>query len=993
MSVQRISSFKSFTEVKNQQASIKMHEENKTKREQLLAKIGQTLEEMGVTSLDELDEEKRTALVAKIFNEDRAEDIEAAKVKMGEPKKHEDEEGKAVQSTNESLITEATRSQIGKIDKAGKITSVYVHWDGSPDTRVPLLKNYKDVKTLDKLLDLGKYGISSLEKKIGDKPQDFNNPEKGITVFYGRDRDEKNDMTMKSDVKSITKYLKDAGNHSSAEYVYLFDERDGKWYMADVYDDKELKPIKESVEINEADKPKVGDELTMVKNGKKGKVVKCGADQCDVDFGSGDVYGILYRRIKGDKIEESVEVNEDIDIHDKLSDLMNKLQVQIGNLLHTAKGNSDWTRELNAIKKAFETLEDRMSIASKKLGMIPESVVTEGISDEQKLVVNFLNKIAKEFDYSVKDAAGFVMYTITKLKLNESIVSESSEYVGWAEYKEGKKLIDTFKDHATAEKWSKKNVDSLLDDEKVERVGIMPKSKWDKEEDKHAIKESNVNELVKPKIGDKLTMLKNNKIGKVIKLGNDQCDVDFGNGDVYGITYRRIKGSEIHESEVNEADKPAGLTKDETMKIAQKFADAISKVDGKKVTVNKKTLEEDSFDLDIDGEEFDGGSYMIFRNGNVRNAALSKNPIYGKTTDSVDTIVKNLKSLKESVELNEAKALPLDKLVKMIGDKPSCYDLADFIYTNYDKVTGLRKSMRNDEMDFPSEIEDLVDHYGFDIDEFTDSYGMAAESLEVNEARSINKIQNEWTKVTAEMKSTVDSWKKAEGDAKSPLLAKLKELTAKKNALESELNDAISDKDKDLELVVSEATKVPEGNKFSGALAKAKENGDDEFEVDGETYKVEEAEINEDGGSSAMFSGKGDKLVTYGKDIKTGEILIISVKDRLHSSYPTAKDFEKPEDKRFAAMFGVVPISNFIKIFGKEPKAGMIVKSTNESFEINEEDITSDEQFKEYAFKVLKQAFEADFDEAKAQEVVDGILKVAKGNYGEAVGMLTSSLG
>ena len=82
--------------------------------------------------------------------------------------------------------------------------------------------------------------------------------------------------------------------------------------------------------------------------------------------------------------------------------------------------------------------------------------------------------------------------------------------------------------------------------------------------------------------------------------------------------------------------------------------------------------------------------------------------------------------------INEAKALPLDKLVKMIGNKPSCYDLADFIYANYDKVTGLRKSMRDEEMDFPSEIEDLVDHYGFDIIDFTDCYGMAAESL-VNE--------------------------------------------------------------------------------------------------------------------------------------------------------------------------------------------------------------------------------------------------------------------
>ncbi len=36
-----------------------------------------------------------------------------------------------------------------------------------------------------------------------------------------------------------------------------------------------------------------------------------------------------------------------------------------------------------------------------------------------------------------------------------------------------------------------------------------------------------------------------------------------------------------------------------------------------------------------------------------------------------------------------------------------------------------------------------------------------------------------------------------------------------------------------------------EGNEFSGALAKAKEEGKDEFEVDGKKYKVKEAEIEE----------------------------------------------------------------------------------------------------------------------------------------------------
>lgn len=260
--------------------------------------------------------------------------------------------------------------------------------------------------------------------------------------------------------------------------------------------------------------------------------------------------------------------------------------------------------------------------------------------------------------------------------------------------------------------------------------------------------------------------------------------------------------------------KPMGLSKDETKKVAETYAKAISKLDGGKCTVNMRTLEEDSFDLDFNGEEFDGGSYSIDSDGNVYNNAMGVGmktpPIYGKWNDSVDAIIKNIKKISESVVteaakfkntenfedfleeidgmpesaikkimgkdyidtpggyadeaedydndiieymisnmgrkefeklqdwwesnvaesvVTEAKALPLDKLVDMVGDKPTCYNLADFVYTNYDKVTGLRKSMRNDEMDFPMEIIDLVDHYGFDIDDFTDKYGMAAESI------------------------------------------------------------------------------------------------------------------------------------------------------------------------------------------------------------------------------------------------------------------------
>lgn len=64
-----------------------------------------------------------------------------------------------------------------------------------------------------------------------------------------------------------------------------------------------------------------------------------------------------------------------------------------------------------------------------------------------------------------------------------------------------------------------------------------------------------------------------------------------------------------------------------------------------------------------------------------------------------------------------------------------------------------------------------------------------------------------------------------------------------------------------------------------------------------------------------------------------------------------------------------------------------------ESVTVNEAEVKSDEEFKEYAFTVLQKAFGEDFDEAKAEEVVDGLISKHSGDYGAMVGALQSSLG
>jgi hypothetical protein len=82
----------------------------------------------------------------------------------------------------------------------------------------------------------------------------------------------------------------------------------------------------------------------------------------------------------------------------------------------------------------------------------------------------------------------------------------------------------------------------------------------------------------------------------------------------------------------------------------------------------------------------------------------------------------------------------------------------------------------------------------------------------INEARSIEKIEKDRSKVIGDMAVTVKDWKAAKesGDKKSEeaILKKLKDFTAKKKSLEKELNDKISDKDKDIQLVINEESDI-----------------------------------------------------------------------------------------------------------------------------------------------------------------------------------------
>lgn len=105
---------------------------------------------------------------------------------------------------------------------------------------------------------------------------------------------------------------------------------------------------------------------------------------------------------------------------------------------------------------------------------------------------------------------------------------------------------------------------------------------------------------------------------------------------------------------VNERWKPLGLSIEETEKVAKDLAAALAKVDGVKFEITKGSLEPDSFDLDRDGVKWDGGSYTINSDKTIVNNAVPGGPVYGKVGDSVDKMIKTIKSVYESVT-NESK--------------------------------------------------------------------------------------------------------------------------------------------------------------------------------------------------------------------------------------------------------------------------------------------------------------------------------------------------
>ena len=122
----------------------------------------------------------------------------------------------------------ATRSTIAVVMPNGTVKQVYAHWDGyiSHNGRI-LGEFYNTFEAAAALVELGDISVLA-ERIIPSGKHSFDTPEKGCTIFYGRDRAEPG--TGPRSFRNVKQFMQD---RQVEEFNYLF--INGDWLVHDEY--------------------------------------------------------------------------------------------------------------------------------------------------------------------------------------------------------------------------------------------------------------------------------------------------------------------------------------------------------------------------------------------------------------------------------------------------------------------------------------------------------------------------------------------------------------------------------------------------------------------------------------------------------------------------------------------------------------------------------------------------------------------------------------
>lgn len=414
-----------------------------------------------------------------------------------------------------------------------------------------------------------------------------------------------------------------------------------------------------------------------------------------------------------------------------------------------------------------------------------------------------------------------------------------------------------------------------------------------------------------------------------------------------------------------------------------------------------------------------GKWYIIYNpdNGNDENTEMwaADDYIYALDPDGEEYQIryKDIEQFKESVEVNEAdmndpvlvafraarmkreKELAKPKRKPLYGKQREKAedDLWQISQDLKDLYADRGQMLIDMEQEAEAEGGPIADEYGDKLNKIEDEIQKLiakrssleirlAESFELlDEGRSINKIQKEWGTVTTDMKTTVEAWKTAEGKEKEDLFAKLKDLTAKKKALEKELDAAVQLKDVDAELVGESLNEADFGKPNDGDYSDEMSFGQLERCIDYSTMIRERIQagtsldpwmhsqiaVAENELNSVFDALDGDDGVVEAKEtIKTGSVVI---------PYAHDKDGEFVVDRVFKNKDGETSYTGKFKESGEERefilhrKDKIVKESVVEQLELTEGvmadlhriagEVKDEEEFvkqffKEYGAKVKK---------------------------------------
>ncbi len=122
----------------------------------------------------------------------------------------------------------STRSCIGYVNESGKVVSIYCHYDGYPEGVGKILMDHYN--TLESVKELVAGGDASYIAGKCSKPEghSYNTPVRGYTVYYGRDRGEKD---VAKETHDTAKEFLTAAEDRGADYAYVFN---GEWVVVTI---------------------------------------------------------------------------------------------------------------------------------------------------------------------------------------------------------------------------------------------------------------------------------------------------------------------------------------------------------------------------------------------------------------------------------------------------------------------------------------------------------------------------------------------------------------------------------------------------------------------------------------------------------------------------------------------------------------------------------------------------------------------------------------